>query len=906
MQKWFQYSLSVLVSLIVVSASHESADASAVQRLSDQVKPTHYQLEFDINPRKDFFTGVAQISVVLSKAMDTIELHGQELKVSEAIAEGSDGQARSAVYSQSSDGGVSTLTFDQTLTPGEYRLRITFSASFNDSLEGLYKARHDELAYAYTQFQPLSARLAFPGFDEPRFKTPFDVSIVTHGDDIAVSNGPVAAIEDLAPVDGMPTKRYRFNTTAPLPTYLVALAVGDFDVVQWKPIPANEVRDRKIALRGIAPKGQGEDIRYALKHTAEMLKILEDYFDVAYPYQKLDLIAASEFRSGGMENAGAIMYAADRILIGNKPSPYRARRLAWLHAHELAHSWFGNLVTPAWWDDLWLNEAFAVWMAGKVLREWKPKQFSERGIARGAHRALWSDRLGTARRIRQPINSEHDISNAFDSITYSKGGSVLSMIERYVGEDVLREGVRRHIDKHRHGVATSDDFFQTLETTSGGTGSRSVFESFVEQAGAPFIELDWACEVDGETKLNMRQSRSTPLGSSVNQDQTWEVPVCVGVIENGKRVSQCHLLTEQSSSMTLKTSACPDWVIPNESAAAYGVAGLSGPRWDALLDNFDQLDPKEQIAAFGSLRAGYQSGAVSTSVLLRASGLLAQSPFANVAELPVGTLHRLKLKVVGDSNREEFQGVMRRLYDPVIKKFAYSSRALKKEPRDREESRFRTDLFWFMAMGADHGELRQALSAAGQKLVGYGGNGEYKKGVVSKSLEQLAITAALYEQGLPFADFLIEKMSDDPDRTYRSHIVRALGFQTDPKVFDRVWQLILEGDVGKREAYELLRRQSFRVDNASEVKRYIFKHYDRLAQRIPKSNLAWLPWRLVHLCEPSARKEIASFFEPKVKETRGGPRALANVLEEIDICIAIKDAHQADVKEAIAEYSNNL
>ncbi len=529
------------------------AQTAPTGKLPEGVTPTHYRLDLDVVPERERFSGEARIDVTLVSATPVIWMHGHGLEVTNAHALTPNGTRIAATYMEVEDGGVVKLETERAIGPGAVTLIIPYSAPFNQSLEGLYQVKRGGQAYAYTHFQPLSARRTFPGFDEPRFKTPFDISVTIGGDDSAVSNGPER--ETVALDDGR--KRVAFKTTKPIPTYLVALAVGDFDVVEWRPIPPNDVRPDPIPLRGIAPKGKGGKLGYALEHTAAMLTILEDYFAIPYPYAKLDLVAVAEFSPGGMENVGAIFYRQEKILIDEAPSIYQLRDYAYIHAHELAHSWFGNLVTPVWWDDLWLNEAFATWMSSRVVHAWKPEEFDDRGPVRSARRAMWSDRLVSARQIRQPIVSDHDIANAFDSITYSKGGGVLSMIERYMGPAAFRAGVRRFMTRHSHGVATAENFFAALSESAGDPGVTRAFRSFVEQPGTPMLAVDWSCVDSGAADVSLKQSRGLPLGSKGDATKSWSIPICLAYPNGGERQSKCVLMTEPAMTVPLPTATCP-------------------------------------------------------------------------------------------------------------------------------------------------------------------------------------------------------------------------------------------------------------------------------------------------------------------------------------------------------------
>lgn len=890
---------SMVVSALVAAACALSAPTSAAEpaaptgRLPGGVAPTHYRIDLEVAPAAERFSGRVRIDIRLDDATRLISLHGRDLTPTEVYAETAEGARIPATYAQVDDSGVVKLETETAIGPGAATLVIGYDAPFNQSLEGLYQVRRGGQSYAYTQFEALSARRAFPGFDEPRFKTPFDISVTVGGSDAAVSNAPVR--ETVRLNDGR--RRVAFQTTEPLPTYLLALAVGDFDVVEWAPIPPNAVRPQPIPLRGIAPKGKGGMLSYALEHTAAMLAILEDYFGIPYPYAKLDLVAAAAFNAGGMENAGAIFYRQDLLLIDETPSIYQLRSYAQTHAHELAHMWFGDLVTPAWWDDLWLNEAFATWMSNRVVHAWRPQEFDDRGTVRGANWAMWSDRLVSARQIRQPVASHHDVANAFDSITYSKGGGILSMVERYMGPAAFRAGVRRFMDRHRHGVATAEDFFAALSESAADPSVLNAFRSFVEQPGTPLLAADWSCDADGAAEVTLRQSRSLPLGSTGDPARRWSIPVCLAYPEAGGRGSRCLLMAQAEQSIRLPTKACPAWILPNEDGAAYLNFGLSDTGWQGLIGAMDRLRPSEVLSVVASLGAAYEAGSITTERVLDAARVTARSPHWDVAGAPMQRLRDIKNFVVPPDRQRVMQAEMRRIYGPALARFDLGDAALAVEETTPERALLRGDLIWFMALDADDPDLRARLNRLGQAYVGYGSDGALHRDLLHPDLVRAALTVAMQELGAPFVDAMIARLPRTDDTVLRNHIIAALGYQTDPALVERVQALILDPGFARRDSAELLRRQGHRVANREAVFGWLVARYDAVLEAIPRPHRAWLPWRASAFCDRAGRDRVAAFFAERAARQEGGPRALANVLEAIDICAAVAQA-QGDAADA--------
>ncbi len=347
---------------------------------------------------------------------------------------------------------------------------------------------------------------AFPAFDEPRFKTPFTLSIVAPKAATVAANTPIAEIATL-PDD---TKRVLFQPTPPLPTYLVAFAVGPLDVAD-----GGKLRDAADAppLRGLAARGRGPEFEFALSNTPEIVALLADYFGQPYPFAKLDLVAVPS-QQGAMENAGLITYGEYHVLFGEKPPLRQQRTFAGVHAHELAHQWFGNSVTMPWWDDLWLNEAFATFMSSKIVQQWRPELPRGRsGWCSPRWRTMDVDGLASARRIREPIDDFNDITNAFDGITYQKGAGVLNMLEGFIGESAFRDGVRAHLQTARRRFRRHERPRGVVGGVIGSCGTRRHHEDLHRTCRHSVDRRAAALRRAAAGDVTLSQQRYLPVGS---------------------------------------------------------------------------------------------------------------------------------------------------------------------------------------------------------------------------------------------------------------------------------------------------------------------------------------------------------------------------------------------------------
>ena len=386
-------------------------------------------------------------------------------------------RTHSARYAEVDPSGVARLDFARRIPAGRITLKFDYSSDFRQTAEGLFHAKVGDDWYAWTQFEPIEARRMFPGFDEPGFKTPFALKVTAPAGAKVFANAP----EVTSAASGSSIV-HRFAPTKPLPTYLVALGVGPFDVVETT-IPPNGVRMEALAFRIAATRGQLRRMQYTAAEAPKLLGLLEAYFGSPYPYEKLDFLA-SPIQYGAMENAGLIIFADSLVLLDQDAPLGQVRAFGEVCAHELAHQWFGDLVTPTWWTDIWLNESFAQWMGNKIASQWRSDLGIEAIELDDAFRAMDFDALGHGRPIRQEIMRNTEISSAFDPITYLKGAQVLSMFENYLGADKFADGVRRHLARHRHGNATADDFFQSLGSAAGNTKLVAAMRTFTVFCGS--------------------------------------------------------------------------------------------------------------------------------------------------------------------------------------------------------------------------------------------------------------------------------------------------------------------------------------------------------------------------------------------------------------------------------------
>jgi alanyl aminopeptidase len=393
----------------------------------------------------------------VKQAVQTIWLNASEISVQQASLTAGGKTFTATTVPGGAD--FLGLQFDAPLPTGPAEIKIDYTGKVRQGASsGAFRMDDAGSTYIYTQFESTDARDVFPCFDEPSYKVPWQLTLHVPADDKAVSNTPVVT----ETTEGA-TKTYVFKETRPLPSYLIAFAVGPLEFVD-----AGHAGKNHFPVRIVTPKGKAGEAKYAAEVTATILTRLEDYFGIPFPYDKSDQVAVPvTFGFGAMENPGMVTYAQTLILAKpDNDTVNRRRGYAEVAAHELAHQWFGDLVTTAWWNDIWLNEAFATWMEQKLIAEWKPEwktRIGDVGSKLGAER---TDSLISSRKIRQEIQSKDDISNAFDGITYPKDAAVIGMFENWIGPDNFRKGVQSYLKQHSYKNATAGDFLDSISTAS--------------------------------------------------------------------------------------------------------------------------------------------------------------------------------------------------------------------------------------------------------------------------------------------------------------------------------------------------------------------------------------------------------------------------------------------------------
>src|SRR5882762_439831 len=457
------------------------------QRLPATVVPTHYALWFAPDLQNATFRGRETIDVTVSNPTTTITLNAAEIQFG-AVTMTAGGRMQTARVALDDRNEMATLTVPQALPKGAATIQIIYTGILNDKLRGFYLSKANARRYAVTQMEATDARRAFPSFDEPAYKATFDVSLMIDAGDTAISNG--AQVSDTpGPESG--THTLVFARTPKMSSYLVAMLVGDF-------VCRTGTAD-EIAVRVCSTPDKLPLTGFALEAAQQELKFYDEWTGIKYQFGKLDIIGVPDFAAGAMENAGAITFREEYLFADPERASLGTRKtVASIISHEIAHQWFGDLVTMKWWDDIWLNEGFATWMENKAVAAWKPEWHLELDEVQGTVGTLGVDALKNTRPIHQAAETPAQIQELFDGIAYGKAASVLRMLEAYLGEETFRAGVNAYLKEHQYANSTADDFWKTLAAVSKKPVDQ-IMPTFVKQPGAPMISVRPQCSGNSST-----------------------------------------------------------------------------------------------------------------------------------------------------------------------------------------------------------------------------------------------------------------------------------------------------------------------------------------------------------------------------------------------------------------------
>ena len=589
-------------------------------RLPTNVNPVNYEISLSPDLENFTFHGEESILITVTEETKSISLNSIDINITRAILTTKNGDTQVPIETSfNEEYETVTFKFEKDVPSGESELSIVFEGTLNDQLRGFYRSQYtnpegEQKYLATTQFEATDARRAFPCWDDPAIKATFDVTLVVPNDLVAISNTQIESETDTK----TGKKSFHFARTPKMSTYLLAFIVGDM-------ISVSKNSSNGTLVRVWATRGKEQQGLFAVENAASMLDYFNDYFGIPYPLDKLDHIAIPDFAAGAMENWGAITYRETVLLYDPENSSASTKqRILEVIAHEMAHMWFGDLVTMEWWDDLWLNESFASWMGDKAVdHEYPEWDVWTQFVFQDTNRGLSLDGLRNSHPIEAKVENPAEIRELFDAISYSKGGATLRMLEDFLGPEVFQDGLHNYLTKHQYGNARTEDLWNALEESSGKPVTE-IMNTWVKQVGYPYIQAE--CSHNGdilEIKLSQSRFLYDNLLDPGNIDQSlWQVPVKMITSEQNTYDASLLMKTKSQDVSTKITNAVPSWFKINAGQTGFYRVNYTEEGWSNVKKAIEESD----------LPAVDRLGLQNDSYALVKSGHLEASAFLSLAE----------------------------------------------------------------------------------------------------------------------------------------------------------------------------------------------------------------------------------------------------------------------------------
>ena len=850
-----------LPGLLLALAIQFITTPATAQRLPQTVKPEHYTLKLTPDLKTATFTGHETIDVVLGEPLSAITLNSAEIKFVTVTTQ-VNGKTLAAKVTEDPAKQQATLDFSQQLPAGKLSLAIDYTGILNNELRGFYLSKTSRRNYAVTQFESTDARRAFPSFDEPAFKATFAVTLVIDKADTAISNTNITHDE---PVNG-DKHAITFAVTPRMSTYLLAFLVGDFKCLSGS--------SDGVPIRACATPDQVQYGAFALSAAEYVLHYYNTYFGIKYPMPKLDMIAIPDFEAGAMENFGAITYRETDLLLDTSHASVDAQRnVALVVAHEMAHQWFGDMVTLKWWDNTWLNEGFATWMENKPVEAWKPEWNVPEQVALGNQGTLDLDAQHITRTIRAKAETPDEINEMFDGISYGKAGAMLLMVENYLGTETFRQGVHKYLAAHLYDNATAEDFWGTLAEVSHKPVDK-IMDSLVSQPGEPILTF------------GAQQASSIPVTQQrffLNQSNTtdtpevWTIPVCFKAAAH----PQCEVLSAASQQLPIPNAP---YLFANADGKGYYRTSYPEPSYRSLLPHVESdLTPQERISLLGDQWALTRAGKSTVASYLDLVTAVQKDQTPEVIGSAANSLNTIYTRIA--ANEEERS----QLAAWVRAHFTESFKALgNPQPSDTPAKReLRAQLLSLVAgLGEDSEAIAAAKSITSRSLA--------DPNSVDPTLANTALLIAARNGDEALFNQLQKVSTDAPNPQSRETALFALALFRDPALEKRALDYAVSGQVRNQDSAGFLAGELHRLATREVAWQYIQDNWDKVSAQLTTFSGAYIVGATDAFCSEDKIAEISSFFAAhKVAATE---RTLARAKDQINDCIALRAAQEPSLK----------
>ncbi|MDF2177767.1 M1 family metallopeptidase [Aliiglaciecola sp. CAU 1673] len=828
-----------------------SLSANPEYQLPGTITPSFQKIHLKLDPDSPDFSGETWITIQIAKPTNVLAFYQIDLDLQKV--ELLKGEEAIPLSVTAGNYDIQTARADKTLAVGEYRLHIIYSGKVNTSSDGLYLSRFEDRNYLFTQFEDMEARRAFPSFDQPNYKIPYQVTIEAPQKQVVLSNTPVA---ERTVENGW--QKVVFKQTKPMPTYLVAFAVGELD--------SAEITGLSVPGKIYTPKGKAAQTKFIVSQTPQILNALENYFGMPYPYEKLDFIAVPNFTHGAMENAGLITYRSSLLLLEDEPG--LAERSGPLNTvtHEIAHQWYGNLVTMAWWDDLWLNEAFASWMASKIMMQLYPElNFQNRLEQEGAFIA---DASPTTKPVKKVVRSSADVMDGL-GLNYSKGESILNMIESLIGEKPVQQAIQKYMQKHKWGNTTADDLWAVFADVAD-FDVPAMMKTYLEQPGYPLVEFS------DEGKIVQKRYR---LAGADVEEQIWTVPLAISYKKNGKIHHQKLYLNAKESFASQLAEA--DWIYPNDNAMGYFRWKTSAKQRQALLADVLALSSREKKELLYNSGALLQANEISLDQHMQVLNSLAQVDDPDVVRAVIGSLRDLTY-LVDDSNTAVFAHFVQAKMLPWYEKLG-----VRGQDDDAENViRLRQSVFSILS---EYGHT-QAIDKQSRQLTEQylADPASVSKGIATSALSNVA----KYGDASWFEKYR-QAYLKHTDANIRYTIMAGMDFPQDSNL-SKLMAFSFDEQMSPADVIYNLRVASQAQEKQDLFYQWLDKNFDKLVARMPSYHVARMPEFVSSSCD-THNMELAKAFYPKVMDKFDGmTRSFEVAMDGTAQCIALKERFQPD------------
>jgi aminopeptidase N len=860
--------LSVVALLLLIAC------VGNAQRLPGDVVPSHYQITLAPDLKNATFEGEETIAVRVLKPTSNIVLNAAEIKFGDVtVTSGSATQAARVTTDGKSE--MATLALGNALPAGEATIHIKFAGTLNDQLRGFYLSNTKRRNYAVTQFEATDARRAFPCFDEPAMKATFDLSVVADKDDTAISNSKI--VSD-APGPGEGKHTLKFATSPKMSTYLVALEVGDFQCL--------EGGADGVPIRVCATPDKKELGRFALESAEHILKFYNQYYGIKYPFGKLDLVALPDFGAGAMENTGDITYREEALLLDDRTASLGEHRgVAAVTAHEIAHQWFGDLVTMQWWDDVWLNEGFASWMTTKPLAVWKPEWnlWPNQG-------PLGVDSLKSTRPIHasgSESNTPAQIGTLFDGIAYGKTAAVLRMLESWLGEETFRKGVNLYLEQHAYGNTRAADFWNAMAKASGKPVDK-VMPTWVEQAGAPMLSVKAQC-AGNQTTVELAQVRffNDPELLKQGSPELWQIPVCIKTA--GAQAPRCELMTQKQQAF--KVNGCSPWVFVNAGGQGYYWSAYSPELTAKLADVAQQaLTPQERVSLLNDEWSLARAGQHPISQYLSLAQGMRKDHTRQVVQQIADRVAFMSDNLVESADQNAFRAWVGNQFRPMLNEIGWNA---KPGDSDDVKSMRATIIRGLGYYGRDPEVLRRASELAQR----YGKD----PASVDPNLGGLAVELAALKGDAKLYDEYTQRMSQakTPQELYT--YMEALAHFSQPELAQRTLNMMMSPEIKAQDMFRGIFGLFENPEKRDMTWAYFKSHWPELQKKVGASLGFGFGGLAGSFCSEQARQDVQQWFTQHPDP--GGPRALRQGLERLDACVRVRNTQGPNLASWLKEHA---